>query len=63
MASSPQGLRRLMLNNNVKKGIQFKYFDIQNVKNKWYAWYYEDGIEVLKQEASESNDNPNRQTN
>lgn len=41
-ASTPQGLRRLMLKNNFKKGIQFFYFDIQFVKGKWVAWYRQD---------------------
>ena len=40
-AKSPMGLRRLMLQNNAKKGFTFKYSDIQFVKGKWYAWYDE----------------------
>lgn len=42
-AGSPQGLRRLMILNNVKRGTWYKYFDIQlNPKDgRWYAWYLE----------------------
>jgi hypothetical protein len=40
-AKSPQGLRRLMLLNNVKSVIQYTYHDIQFVNGDWYAWYYE----------------------
>lgn len=39
-ARSPRGLRRLMLNNNVKHGIEFKYFDIQFINGRWFAWFY-----------------------
>lgn len=39
-ASSPQGLYRLMLLNNVKFGTRFKYQDIQFVNGYWYAWFY-----------------------
>jgi hypothetical protein len=41
VASSPLGLRRLMLLNNSKHGMWFKY-DIQFVNGKWYAWYHAD---------------------
>ena len=47
-AGSPQGLRRLMLLNNAKKGVVFAY-SIQFASGKWYAWY-NDTIESLKQE-------------
>lgn len=43
-AASPIGLRRLMLENNQKHKKMIKYFDIQFVNGKWYAWYY---IEAL----------------
>lgn len=41
-AGSPEGLRRLCLRNNLKKGRYYNYFAIQFVNGKWYAWYYED---------------------
>lgn len=46
-AQSPMGLRRLMYSTNAKAGTQFKYFDIQQIKDdsgktKWIAWYYRD---------------------
>lgn len=43
VASSPQGLRRLMRLNNLKLGGFVRYFDIQQDKSgKWYAWYHND---------------------
>jgi len=41
-ARSPLALRRLMLANNVKLGGEVKYFDIQFVEGKWWAWFYID---------------------
>lgn len=45
-ASSPQGLRRVMLSNNARLGAMVQYFSIQQVtdrnKSYWIAWYYED---------------------
>jgi len=41
-ASSPQGLRRAMLLNNIKRGMFIKYFDVQFVNGKWIAWFYSD---------------------
>jgi hypothetical protein len=26
--------------NNIKYGMFFKYFDIQFVNGRWYAWYF-----------------------
>lgn len=43
VASSPLGLRRLMLINNGKHGMWFKY-DIHFVNGKWYAWYHADVV-------------------
>jgi hypothetical protein len=40
-ASSPKGLRRLMLLNNLKNGKQYNYFDLQFANGKWFVWYYE----------------------
>jgi len=50
-ASSPQGLFRLMLLNNIKFGTKFAYQDIQFVKDAWYAWYLKDVslLEVVEQ--------------
>lgn len=39
-AQTPQGLRRLMLRNNVKHGMRFTYHDIQFVDGVWFAWFY-----------------------
>jgi len=39
VAGGPKGLQRLMLLNNMNNGMQYSYFDIQNVGGKWYAWY------------------------
>jgi hypothetical protein len=45
-ASTPMGLRRLMLSNNARMGAYVRYFDIQQVtinsKLVWIAWFYED---------------------
>jgi hypothetical protein len=40
-AGSPQGLRRLMLLNNIRNGKQYNYFDIQFVGSKWFVWFFE----------------------
>lgn len=40
-APTPKGMREAMLKNNLKKGIQFHYFDIQFVKGSWIAWFNE----------------------
>ena len=42
-ASSPRGLRRLMLRTNAKARTQFSYFDISYnpTTKKWVAWYLE----------------------
>jgi len=39
-AQTPQGLRRLMLRNNVQHGVRFVYHDIQFVDGAWFAWFY-----------------------
>jgi hypothetical protein len=41
-ASTPQGLRRLMLLNNARKAMFFKYFNIQYANGQWYAWYFDE---------------------
>ena len=42
-ATSPMGLRRLMLLNSAKLGMQIKYYDIQYVVEEkssyWIAWF------------------------
>lgn len=59
-AQTPMGLRRMMFITNAKAGTQFKYFDIQLIKDesgksKWIAWFYrrlEDikGLDQAKEE-------------
>ena len=44
IATSPKGLRRLMLKNNIKYKAEFSYYDIQTFtdkreKLKFIAWY------------------------
>jgi hypothetical protein len=42
-AATPEELRRLMLETNIKHSTVFKYFDIkQALDKKWYAWYFID---------------------
>jgi len=48
-AASPQGLRRLILLNNIKKGHVFVY-QIQFSNGKWYAWY-NDTVEAFAREV------------
>jgi hypothetical protein len=31
---------RSMLDNNIKQGKKFNYFDIQQEGKRWVAWYY-----------------------
>lgn len=38
-AKSPEILRGLMLRNNAKYGIMFKYYDIQFAQGYWWAWF------------------------
>jgi hypothetical protein len=40
-ARSLLGLRRLMLQNNLRNGKEYSYFDIQFVGGAWVAWYLE----------------------
>lgn len=56
-AKSLTGLRRFMIENNVKKKITFKYFDIQQSKNsrgqlEWVAFYYENlnNADIIQQQ-------------
>ena len=41
-ASSPIGLRRLMLRNNIRLGAQVSYFQIVFDGTEWIAWFYEE---------------------
>ena len=41
-ASTLKELRLLMLKNNIQKSMFFKYFDIQFVNKKWYAFYFDE---------------------
>lgn len=38
-ATSPQGLVRLMLSNNIKLGMQFDYQIVHDGKS-WFAWFF-----------------------
>jgi hypothetical protein len=55
-AGTPQGLRRLMLLNNIKNAKQYNYFDLQFVNGKWFVWYFEseniDGLLNQKESIS-----------
>ena len=54
-ARSPEGLRKLMLNTNVKWGYIFDYFKIyrDSVDNMLYAWFQLDAVEALQDELKE----------
>jgi hypothetical protein len=43
-AQTPQGLRRLMFQENAKYGAQLQFFDIQQFNDgrslKWIAWFF-----------------------
>jgi len=41
-AKSEIGLRRLMLEINLKNQAMHKFFDIQYVNGYWYAWFYQE---------------------
>lgn len=42
-AASPQGLRRLMLLNNIRKGKKHYYFDFtETTKGEWLCWFEEE---------------------
>lgn len=49
-ARTPQGLRRLMLKNNVKHGLVFNYYQIVFDGKKWYAWFQLDAEISFKEE-------------
>jgi hypothetical protein len=55
-AQTPQGLRRLMLLNNLKYGRQYNYFDLQFVNGKWFVWYFDrEKVENLLSQADALN--------
>lgn len=41
-------LQQAMLEQNVAKGKEYKYFDIQYVNGSWYSFYYEDVEQQMK---------------
>lgn len=55
-ATSPQGLVRLMLENNLKRSTQFEYQIVHDGKS-WFAWYYiiKDNKEVMTNALQNSN--------
>lgn len=41
VAKTAQALAKAMLQNNLRHGFEFAYFDIQQGQDgKWYAWFY-----------------------
>jgi hypothetical protein len=48
VARSPNGLRRLCLMNNAKKGHVFTY-QIQYTNGRWYAWYIDTDKSFLEE--------------
>lgn len=51
VASTPRGLRRLMLLNNRRLGAWHDY-KIQFVDGKWYAWFHEDIVRAATPDIS-----------
>lgn len=41
-----------MARNNRKHGFNLRYFDIQHVEGRWFAWYYLDNSAVMKQRVN-----------
>lgn len=39
-ASTPQGLMRVMFQNNLKDGMEYRYFDISFDGSKWIVWFF-----------------------
>lgn len=50
-ATSPQGLVKAMLDNNIKLKGRAQYFSVQFANGKWFAWFYEDLEDKLKSGA------------
>lgn len=59
VARSPQGLRRLCLLNNTKKGAVFNY-QISFANGRWFAWYLDTDKsltdEIIKGSEAENGD-------
>lgn len=47
-AKSPELLSAAMLKNNLAHRKEFKYYDIQFAKGKWYAWFEFDHSSTMK---------------
>jgi hypothetical protein len=47
-ALSPEGLRRKLLDNNLKNGTEFNYYQIIFDGKNWVAWYYKEAQEKPK---------------
>jgi hypothetical protein len=41
-APSPQRLEQIMLENNLRKGKEHRYFDITYDGKRWFVWFYEE---------------------
>jgi len=54
-AKKPEGLRMLMLNNNIKRKAYHDY-KIVFAEGFWYAWYDTDAEELLKEEVDKLGD-------
>jgi hypothetical protein len=52
-ASTPQGLVREMLKNNLKLKGHVQYHSIQFAEGRWYAWFLQDISESLKKGNSQ----------
>lgn len=57
-AATAEGLRKKMLENNIRNGRQYKYRDIQFSKGAWYAWY--DETEKLEELMNKGNRNESK---
>ena len=51
-AGSPEGLRRKMLENNIKDGKVYNYFQIVHTGSKWFAWYHKNAELDIKTELA-----------
>ena len=51
-AKTPEELRVLMYENNIKAHTEFKYYDISFSKGFWYAWYIQDITKSLLKQVS-----------
>lgn len=53
-APTMEGLTRAMINENMRYGVTFKYFDIQFQGRMWVAWYLRDATFKAKQDLEAS---------